>query len=493
VVVGFHFFPLSGLADPHCSDYRSHSHNYLAAAKYLQAFLKRFKQYNINTYQMSVRAESSLKKLLLSGILILSSLLMACAPPEPVVNPPAPSNMPPPPGKPAGNAPGIRGTFGPPVTFATYSELEKYGFAFGPSDGQFGAIPSGGNNYTFYGSAGSNASCDGTPKTKGAFSFTGTLDHITGSNGCKRLFGPGDGPEGWAFDADYAGGGKVIYFEGSGKSGWLMPFHGEVWWKNAANPDQKCNNVNCFYSSLGLAVSIDNGKTFKVVGQIFQPSQPVSVFAGGNTNMSAGYGSMVVADANGKHLNNPPADPATAYYYLFYTDRLPGSAMLYMGVARAPYNEVVATALSGDPHRLARLFKKYDGASPDPWTQPATSDTPDQSGISGKFAPLWNDGPGGSEVIYDKSFDVYLAVYKARQEAIEVRASYDLINWSRPIGTAYSETDRSLYYPTFLGETGDPAIAGASPRIYFTSFPAGVFPNWGRAVFESVPFNLSKN
>src|ERR1700680_641518 len=38
----------------------------------------------------------------------------------------------------------------------------------------------------------------------GAFSFTGTLDQVTGNNGCKRLFGPGDGPAGWVFDRNYA-------------------------------------------------------------------------------------------------------------------------------------------------------------------------------------------------------------------------------------------------------------------------------------------------
>jgi hypothetical protein len=128
-----------------------------------------------------------------------------------------------------------------------------------------------------------------------------------------------------------------------------MPFHAEVWWQNPATPDHKCNvagsfgsKVKCFYSSLGLAVSTDDGKTFKVVGQILQPSQPMSFFTGGGANMAVGYGSLVVADANGKHLDNPPADPNNAYFYLFYTDFAPGcpgvcANAICMGVARAPY------------------------------------------------------------------------------------------------------------------------------------------------------------
>ncbi len=120
---------------------------------------------------------------------------------------------------------------------------------------------------------------------------------MAGNGGCTRLFGPGDAPSGWVFDKDYAGGGQVVRFAGGGKSGWFVPFHGEVWAK-PGHFDHKCDvrggngsQVPCFYSALGLAVSTDNGKTFKVVGQIAQPSQPMSVFMGGGTNMNAGYAS----------------------------------------------------------------------------------------------------------------------------------------------------------------------------------------------------------
>lgn len=390
----------------------------------------------------------------------------------------------------------VVGVFGSPITFATHAQLQGYGFSFGPADGQFGAIPVGGDNYTFYGSAGSTSLCAGTPNVKGAFTFTGTLDNVTGGNGCARLFGPGDGPAGWVFDSDYAGGGQVVRFAYNGKSGWLMPFHSEVWWKNPSTSNHKCNNVSCFYSSLGLAASTDNGKTFRIVGQILQPSEPLSAFEGGGKNMAVGYGSLIVADVNGKHLDDPPADPSRAYFYLFYTDLLPGSSCacfnnICMGVARAAYVDLIAAALSGDPHQVAKVFHKYDGASPNPWTQPATSDTPDLSGTAGKFLPLWTDEPGGSEVIYDKSFDVYLAVYQSK-EGIKVRASTDLIHWSGAIGAPYNETGRVLYYPTFIGETGDPTIGGSAPRVYFTSFPAGSFPDYKTSVFENVRLMLSR-
>jgi hypothetical protein len=396
--------------------------------------------------------------------------------------------------------PAIQGVFGAPVTFATHTQLQRYGFAWGPSDGQFGAIPTGNGSYMFYGAAGSTSACAGTPNAKnGVFTFTGSLDHVTGSS-CKRLFGRGDGPAGWVFDRDYAGGGQVVRFASGGTSGWLMPFHAEFQWSNPATSDHKCGGVPCFYSSLGLAVSTDDGKTFKPVGQIFQPSQPLSVFTGGGTNMSVGDGSLVVADANGRHLDNPPADPSSAYFYLFYGDRLPGlpgvcGKFNCLGVARAPYAGVVAAALSGDPHAVATVFHKYDGASPDPWTQPATSDTSDESGTAGAYAPIWTDEPGGvPAVIYDSSFNVYLAACLVNPSGkllgIEVRASSDLLHWSEPIA-AYSEPGRALYYPTLIGETGDPTIGGPVPRVYFTSFVA--FPNYGTSVFENVPLTLSRS
>jgi hypothetical protein len=392
-----------------------------------------------------------------------------------------------------------------PVTFATHAELERYGFSWGPSDGQFGAIPTGGGRYRFYGAAGSASSCAGTPNANNsAFSFTGTLDQVTGRNGCRRLFGPGAGPAGWVFDKDYAGGGQVVPFALGGKRGWLMSFHAEVWWRNPASPDRKCDvggsgsKVACFYSSLGLAVSTDDGGTFKIAGQMFQPSQPMSVFTGSGRIMAVGYGSLIVADANGKHLDNPPADPSGAYFYLIYSDLLPGSPgacdrFACAGIARARYADVITAALSGDPHRIATVFHKYDGAAPDAWTQPATSDTPDQSGTAGKYAPLWTDEPGGSvAVIYDGSFDVYLAVYQTLA-GLKLRASSDLIHWTRPIGPPVQEPGRTLYYPTLIGETGNPTIAGPTPRLYFSSFPIGQFPNWKTSVFESVQLTLSRS
>jgi hypothetical protein len=396
------------------------------------------------------------------------------------------------------NVPTIRYVAGATATFATHDQLAGYNFAWGPSDGQFGAIPAGGGRYTFYGAAGSAFGCNRTRGPMiGAFAFAGTLDRVSAGDGCKRLFGPSPGPTGWTFAQNYAGGGPVVRFSGGGKSGWLMVFHGESWWQNPDTPDHKCSGVACFYSSLGLAVSTDGGQSFKVVGEIVQPSQPRSSFTGGGKNMGIGYGSLIVADASGRHLDNPPADPSSAFFYAFYTDFTPGlpgvcATVTCLAVARAAYGELVAAALSSDPHRVAKAFHKYDGASPNSWTQPATSDTLDNSVGAGGFAPLWTQDAGGSPtVMYDRAFDVYLVAYVfgAGAKGIRIRASRDLIHWSQPIGAPIEEPGRTLAYPTLLGEMGEPTIGGPAPRLYFSSFVT--FPNWGSSVFETIQLTLS--
>jgi hypothetical protein len=406
------------------------------------------------------------------------------------------------------NIPAIRGVFGSPIIFATRAEFTADGFMWGPSDGDLGAIPTGNGNNIFYGSGGSEPSCPGAPKThnaEGVFAFSGTLDQVTSGNGCKRIFGFGDAPSGWVFDRDYAGGGQVMPFAANGRSGWLMTFHSEYQWRNLANPPSylcKVGNttsqVPCFYSTVGLALSTDQGRTFQVVGEIAQPSQPLSVFEASASYMDVGDGSLVVADANGKHLDNPPADPSQAFFYLFFEDRSPGlpgvcATTDCLAVARASYSSVIAAAFSGDPLRVAQVFHKYDGASSDPWTQPATSAMPNLTGTAGKFTPIWTgEGAYDPMVLYDRSIAAYLAVYVSG-DGFQVRASSDLLHWSKPINAGYFVPGHKLFYPTLIGETGDPTVGGASPRIYFSSFPTGKFPDYTTAIFESVPLMISHN
>ena len=382
----------------------------------------------------------------------------------------------------------------------------------GPSDGNFGAIPAKGGTYTFFGAAGAMP-CSRGGACEGAFTFSGTLDHVTGGKAGKPVFGRGAGPAGWTFDKDYAGGGQIVRFDDrEGHAGWLMSFHGEYHWKNPANPPgywcfigNTKMQVPCFYSGIGLAVSLDRGQTFKVVGQIMQPVQPFAGFRDGASNLDVGYGSLMVADRRGRHLENPPPVPREAYFYLIFSDKLPAgtagarvcAGLNCMGIARAKYEDVIAAALSGDPNRVAKVFHKYDAGGADPfadasWSQPATGGMPDMSGTAGAFTPLWTDevAPEGS-VIYDRSQDVYLAAYVSRG-GIHVRASRDLIHWSGTVGVISPSVApaAAYFYPTLLGETPDPTVGGGSPRLYFSAFPVNAFPNYKLSTFAYVQLTL---
>jgi hypothetical protein len=52
--------------------------------------------------------------------------------------------------------------------------------------------------------------------------------------------GAGAGPAAWVFDRDYAVRGQIVPFSSGGKSGYLMPSHGEYHWTNAATANGQC-------------------------------------------------------------------------------------------------------------------------------------------------------------------------------------------------------------------------------------------------------------
>ena len=102
------------------------------------------------------------------------------------------------PGSSGSGSGGLTVAFGPVNVFAAHADFAADGFAWGPPDGTLGVMANGGA-YTFFGSAGSSATCKGSPMVQGAFRFTGSLDHLTGLpvSQCKALFTLGAAPAGW--------------------------------------------------------------------------------------------------------------------------------------------------------------------------------------------------------------------------------------------------------------------------------------------------------
>jgi hypothetical protein len=412
----------------------------------------------------------------------------------------------------ATSSPGLTITLGTPSTFATHSQFAAIGFAWGIPDGTMGAVASGGS-YTFFGAAqGASAAtsagpaCAGSPGVQGAFRITGTLDHFTGlpPSGCKAILAKGGAPSGWIFDRDYAGGGSVLPFQSGSVHGLLMAYHGEVHWRSSGTANGLCNGVPCFYGGIGLAVSLDDGGTFTPVGQIIQAYQPLSSYQGSSQNVGIGYGSMVLADGAGNWLAAPQPTPSNAYLYVFYEDYLkPGSGgscanAACVALARARLDDLVAAVLApsgSNPATIAALFRKYDESASDPWSQPATGGDPTENTPSGSFTPLFSDGNSFlPSVIWDSVASAYLMVHQRysagpQPTSFIIRSSTDLLHWSTPLATYAPTAGHEPFYPTFIGEGGDPLVGGAAPRLFFSTFPAS-FPSWATSELDSLPVQV---
>ncbi|HVP65807.1 MAG TPA: hypothetical protein VMT17_00930 [Anaeromyxobacteraceae bacterium] len=419
---------------------------------------------------------------------------------------------------------GVSITFGSATPFATHvASFAPAGFTWGPPDGTLGAVANGDGTYTFFGAALGAASasaagpaCSGSPGVQGAYRFTGTLEEYGGlpAGGCRAVLAKGGAPSGWVFDADYAGGGSVLPFKSGATDALLMTYHGEVHWKNpnGTPPTYFCNDVPCFYGGIGLAVSVDGGATFKSMGQIIQPYQPLSYYQGTSDNVGIGYGALVLADGSGDFIESPPAPPSSAYLYVFYEDYLtpgaPGAPSASacvnaacVTVARARWDDVVAAVLplaTSSPTAVSGLFRKFDG-SRGTWTQPAASGDPTLDTASGVPTPLFPDANSYlPSVIWDTAAKSYLMVHQryvgqaqpTQPTVFVFRSSTDLVHWSDPLATFSPAAGHEPFYPTLVGETGNPLVGGGTPRLFFDTYPAG-FPNWGTSELDSLPVQVT--
>jgi len=370
----------------------------------------------------------------------------------------------------------------PETTVLTASQRGSLGFMDGPPDGTLGVLLNGGT-YMFFAAARSSATCAGTPSTQGTYRLGGSLTAITAPFGCTAVIQPssssGD-PNGYTFDLSYAGGGPVLAVTNSmGQTSILHIYHGE-WHGGTCAPLGEC-----FYASLGMAVSVDGGSTFSKLGEIVQPYVTRTDIIAANTNLDVGGGTLVVADANGQHIANPAlSDPSDVYLYVFYADRDPSAGSSApcntdscIAVARALLSDVVNAAFARSTSEFPTLFQKYwQGA----FTQPATSSDPNAASNSGHYTPVIAEAGSFPSVLYDSSTQQFLIVYTTDNDAITLRHGTSLLSWSEPVASAAitDGTDKILY-ATLVGEGSDPTTAEGDPWLYYIRDP--VWPDWSSA------------
>src|SRR5262245_7428516 len=268
-------------------------------------------------------------------------------------------------------------TTGPGVVVLPLGARDTLGFKFGPVDGVMGGVKEGPNEYRFFGSGESlnTSACPGTPGVQGAFAFTSNLSASppTFTSDCEALLQPSGplvetgivGP----YDRNYLGGGPAMRVtHPDGRRGVILVYHSEVQWYD----DGPCatGTTLCFYGTLGMAFSSDDGVTFQKLGLIIQAhisraTFHTAPFLGGNVPI--GNGPFVLGDASGNVVDPRTADPNQTYIYVFYVDNqedlgsadpcAPSKACL--AVARAPLSAVIEAAFANDGTTLTGLFKKY--------------------------------------------------------------------------------------------------------------------------------------
>ena len=375
---------------------------------------------------------------------------------------------------------------------STYDQRVALGFKFGYVDGVLGALRNPAD-YALFASAHTQADpglCPGSPDTQGSFRLGTALDTITTSYGCKALIEDSEGgaPDGGAlgaFDRDYVGGGPVMRVPNpdGGTSAVLMVYHAEFHW----GPQCGAENAPCFYGTLGLAASMDDGVTFQKLGEIIQPniSRPDWIADDPNGSLAIGAGPFALGDANHRAIDPETADPANAFLYVYYVDQAYADAEVVcgskqcLGVARASLKSVIAAAFALDRAAAPTLFKKYYAGAFD---QPAASGDPNDAVGAGLYSPL-ADATYEVSVLYDRAIDqVIMAAKVPATSQIGFRTSADLVTWpTAPVATALvpATGDGGLRYPSLIGETDDTSVGATAPWLFYTDGDT-----WKTSTFE---------
>jgi hypothetical protein len=254
-----------------------------------------------------------------------------------------------------------------------------------------------------------------------------------------------------SFDHDYAGGGAIYY---DAPSGILIElYHGEFWYGGGRVAWLPA------YTSLGIAVSKNLGKTWKKLGQVISGAAPRV----NKCQNDIGNGSLILK--------------SDGYLYAYYTDLAAPCNNASIGLARAKLNDIVSAAQAGAfPGGSGAVFMKYHNGS---FSQPGVIDPSKPALGGGSFTPVFSNGSSGapamSSVAYDPAIQQYVMTYmvdweKKDKMRIALRFSPDGIEWS---DATVLNLGRSPFYPSLLNtKEGDPNVLGSQFHIYYVDpFP----------------------
>ncbi|HEV2646750.1 MAG TPA: hypothetical protein VGU46_10330 [Acidobacteriaceae bacterium] len=371
----------------------------------------------------------------------------------------------------------------------TAAQRTALGFAYGPPDGTIGALATSNGNYMFFMAANSAASCLGSPTTEGTYRLGGTLTSISAPYGCTAsMSDKSPDPNGYTFDQNYSGGGPVLKITSGGTTGILHIYHGEF---HAGT----CRVGSCFYSSLGMAVSLDGGATFSKLGEVVQPYVTRDSILSASRDLDVGSGTLVLGDGNGNFVANAAAaDPTTLYVYVFYADidptlPAPCDNGPCFAVARAKFSDVIAAAFAKNTAAFPTLFQKFYNGS---FSQAGTSGDANAAMNSGHYSPVVSAAGSFPSVIYDTATSQWVMVFEQGNDSVHMRHGSSLTNWSAvdDAGGSFTNAPNGEIYTTLLGESGDPNVSNGNPYLVYVKDTVP-WPSWPNATVTERVVHLS--
>jgi hypothetical protein len=292
-------------------------------------------------------------------------------------------------------------------------------------DGPMGVTRSG-SGYTFFGANSGNvartAGSLDSPLVAGVSARTEVLQ-------ARRLA-----------DVRYASGGP-IYEVGNGIK--LMFIHLER---------RPAGTIRSWYGSIGLAQSVDGGRSWSFLGEIFTHQLSYKSYRKGacGTVAETSFGQYVIRRIGG------------ADYFHIYSPDTQANCDVNFAVARAPVRAVVAAARRGS---VSPWKKLRDGS----WGAPGLGGASSDTGA--------NRGRRSFAIAYSPTLQGYVlaatGVVSPGVHGISLSTSTDGISWSAPQVAFVSVGE--LYAPTIVGLGSDPTVASQRFHIYYAHSRAAGF------------------